>query len=886
MGPPLIASDGSEPLGSVAAGGLDAVCGVCGPGPVAAVASSASIGAADPAGRLRLGNSSSSSAKREDGVLWMSLDMPQWVAEPLAIEDFVRHCHTQKCTDFQKGHCQWHKPMLCFHYHFEGQRRRPPVGPDGRLKYWDVSCEWLAHPSQCSRGDECPLAHSKDEISYHPAKYKTRMCNGKDCRSNICCFAHYPRELRSAAPGLYSQASHVAAAGRPHSDAATAVQTILASTQTSGRPPDDCTQFDLQTFKVSPCTRGRNAPHDRKLCVFYHNLRDRRRPPDGYIAEPCGECFDVDLPQPSRCPRGDKCDRCHNRLELLYHPEVFKQRFCATYPDVSACQRGSFCAFAHSREEIGSRLFDPEEERAPAISDDFYMYRFKTLWCPYGIQHDWHRCVYAHTYQDWRRSPKLLYGSEPCPHWVKNVAYSEYLQRCPNGFHCQYAHGSKEQLYHPMYYKTMPCTDWTGNQRCPRRALCAFFHSTSERRKVSPQKFDYSAPLANFDVLRLCQPGFQKPPLFGLDEDAPLAGLHAGAGSLTEGGEVPAGRVVGGYRDASAILAGSKDSRSTKEGVRSSKRGGRRMREKPQHGDKKAGAGGLDQEKKGAGHEEGNATQEANTAAAASAAAAMWATYMMAATSPQALAAYQHHILAHQGLHAFDFCDPYSLGALQQYNHGLGPYPGQGLDHENEDTGLGGLDSSAWLGGGLGASLVAPVAGLEAIAQEEDDAFASGSGLFEAGGNGLGLLGGHMGSHGLPTAYDSGHSTMTCGYGGGSARSSRTSLRSVSTTAPASPAMQPQHTHLTPHEGSFFAYPFFSGAHPPAGVSAPSLRRTFLGVGGGHEGLGELASSRAAQHQIAASSEPTAGSSRLSRAGPAYVTPEGLLTMSSRNSSS
>ena len=29
--------------------------------------------------------------------------------------------------------------------------------------------------------------------------------------------------------------------------------------------------------------------HDRKLCPFYHNPRDRRRPPGTYSAEPCDE---------------------------------------------------------------------------------------------------------------------------------------------------------------------------------------------------------------------------------------------------------------------------------------------------------------------------------------------------------------------------------------------------------------------------------------------------------------------------------------------------------------------------------------------------------------------------------------------------------------------
>ena len=39
------------------------------------------------------------------------------------------------------------------------------------------------------------------------------------------------------------------------------------------------------------------------------------------------------------------------------------------------------------------------------------------------------------------------------------------LARCPHGALCPYAHGSKEQLYHPSYYKTMPCSDFRQSPR-------------------------------------------------------------------------------------------------------------------------------------------------------------------------------------------------------------------------------------------------------------------------------------------------------------------------------------------------------------------------------------------------------------------------------------
>ena len=40
------------------------------------------------------------------------------------------------------------------------------------------NCEVQLTRFRCPKGEHCTLAHSKGEISYHPAKYKTRVCNG------------------------------------------------------------------------------------------------------------------------------------------------------------------------------------------------------------------------------------------------------------------------------------------------------------------------------------------------------------------------------------------------------------------------------------------------------------------------------------------------------------------------------------------------------------------------------------------------------------------------------------------------------------------------------------------------------------------------------------
>mmetsp|Transcript_20122 Transcript_20122/g.46898 ORF Transcript_20122/g.46898 Transcript_20122/m.46898 type:complete len:387 (-) Transcript_20122:8-1168(-) len=204
-----------------------------------------------------------------------------------------------------------------------------------------------------------------------------------------------------------------------------------------------------------------------------------------------------------------------------------KRRFCTSFPETATCRRGSTCAFAHSREEIHAPLLSVEEETQDpsAMSDDFFMYKYKTMWCPIGVQHEWHSCVYAHNYQDARRPLSIGYGPRLCPYWNKKDTCTEYSQRCPLGLRCPCAHGAKEQLYHPHYFKTVTCRDLK-SKACPRQQLCAFFHQRSEKRLAPADEVDYSVPLREEDMAQEWVQEFLSPPFAGepIRGDAPNNG--------------------------------------------------------------------------------------------------------------------------------------------------------------------------------------------------------------------------------------------------------------------------------------------------------------------------------------------------------------------------
>lgn len=95
------------------------------------------------------------------------------------------------------------------------------------------------------------------------------------------------------------------------------------------------------------------------------------------------------------CPNGESCQKSHNRVEEFYHPDKYKAKFCSSYIDgTGECEYGEYCSFAHSDSEISVELIDKF-----AKDSDFYMFHFKTVWCPYNeTNHQRDQCVYSHNW--------------------------------------------------------------------------------------------------------------------------------------------------------------------------------------------------------------------------------------------------------------------------------------------------------------------------------------------------------------------------------------------------------------------------------------------------------------------------------------------------------
>lgn len=191
--------------------------------------------------------------------------------------------------------------------------------------------------------------------------------------------------------------------------------------------------LDLTTFKLNPCKAA--ARHNHKHCIYFHSAKDRRRNIERIAYEPelC-----LELGETGRCSRGDFCQRAHNKVEQAYHPSKYRFKFCNHFPDsLGECGYGRYCSYAHSELEVKGELIHNY------VKDiDFFLFVYKTRFCPFTRVHDRSRCVYAHNWQDFRRDPiKHHYKAIPCRNWDNAERVSDYETGCRQAMDCIYSHG-------------------------------------------------------------------------------------------------------------------------------------------------------------------------------------------------------------------------------------------------------------------------------------------------------------------------------------------------------------------------------------------------------------------------------------------------------------
>ncbi|WIA28347.1 hypothetical protein OEZ86_010895 [Tetradesmus obliquus] len=124
----------------------------------------------------------------------------QWSDEYMMYEYKVKQCLRTDHHNWK--HCPWRHPGET-----AAQRRHPSV-------HKPTFCVNLKVAGECSAGDDCPFSHNTFEMSLHPLRYKTTLCNlGEKCNREICFFAHSHKDLRTPEPEAGDAAAAAAGVG-------------------------------------------------------------------------------------------------------------------------------------------------------------------------------------------------------------------------------------------------------------------------------------------------------------------------------------------------------------------------------------------------------------------------------------------------------------------------------------------------------------------------------------------------------------------------------------------------------------------------------------------------------------------------------------------------
>jgi hypothetical protein len=156
------------------------------------------------------------------------------------------------------------------------------------------------------------------------------------------------KEKKLAATTLAAAAAVAPAAAEAKAKSAARQSASLASVSGPAvKEIKDTHQKMMATYKVQKCKE--TGAHDRKMCMHYHSLSDRRRNPFEILYS-CYEC--PNTVDGGECPDGDSCMHSHTMLERMFHPELYKISVCQRQLTGNKCDRAMLCAFAHNDADL------------------------------------------------------------------------------------------------------------------------------------------------------------------------------------------------------------------------------------------------------------------------------------------------------------------------------------------------------------------------------------------------------------------------------------------------------------------------------------------------------------------------------------------------------
>ena len=171
-----------------------------------------------------------------------------------------------------------------FYSNLDDKRRHIFLDENQYFNYIPFKCN-MTHSEK--EYENCPLAHNKYEIAYHPLFLKINKCsNGTLCENEFCYYFHFNKNdtrknYNENNEYIKNLLDILTSLGNKSEIIKNNINDNIINIQKNSNlilP----SEFDLDTYKTILCPLGKNCKLSTKLCFNYHIISERRRNPKNF----------------------------------------------------------------------------------------------------------------------------------------------------------------------------------------------------------------------------------------------------------------------------------------------------------------------------------------------------------------------------------------------------------------------------------------------------------------------------------------------------------------------------------------------------------------------------------------------------------------------------
>ena len=289
-------------------------------------------------------------------------------------------------------------------------------------------------PDDCLYGKLCPFAHNDNEIYYHPLIYKKISCihkNINDCDKKEQCHFYHENSEKMESEIDFTDDNIISLISK--------IQDIYEKASNEQKYMNEeirseyyiPSEFNPLTYKTHKCPLNLLCKLPVNQCLNYHdNKNDRRRPFQTYNAEFCENVFNLKakkLIKGKTCPNNDDCKKCHNKFELMYHPDKFRKIKCPLIKKGRKCENRLICPFIHD-DDIEESLNDTETKNKTMIISNAKIIQKYYL----KLMNDYYKAA-----KEYKNELNECYQLHKCPVCHKHIMLKEKSYNiCDNGLVC------------------------------------------------------------------------------------------------------------------------------------------------------------------------------------------------------------------------------------------------------------------------------------------------------------------------------------------------------------------------------------------------------------------------------------------------------------------